>query len=131
MKPRMFILFNHSLTEAQRGDAEKSLGVSSFVEPPPELRAIWSQLPPDAPVLVPVLNPIFQWLEREAHRGDYLLVQGDFGATFLLVKKAFSLGLVPIYSTTRREATEEREDDEIHLSHHFRHVRFRRYEALS
>lgn len=130
MAPQMFILFNHSLTEAQRGDAEKNLGVTSFIVPPPELSDIWSQLPPDAPALTPVLAPFFRWLEREARAGDYLLVQGDFGATFLLAQKAFSLGLIPLYSTTRREAAEEHLGDEIHISHHFRHVRFRKYEVL-
>ena len=130
MDPRMFILFNHSLTEAQRDDAKKNLGVGSFVTPPPELSAAWSQLPPDAPSLALVLAPVFQWLEREAHAGDYLLVQGDFGATFLLAQKAFSLGLTPLYSTTRREATEEKDGDTVRIVHHFCHVRFRNYEVL-
>ena len=47
MNSRMFILFNHSLTEAQREDAEKKLGVTTFIVPPPELSAAWSQLPPE------------------------------------------------------------------------------------
>ncbi|MBR5704924.1 MAG: hypothetical protein IKX21_03015 [Deltaproteobacteria bacterium] len=130
MKPQMFILFNHSLTEAQRDDAKKNLGVAAFVSPPPELSAAWSQLPPEAPALAPTLAPIFQWLERETHAGDYLLVQGDFGATFLLAQKALSLGLVPLYATTRREAAEEKIGDTVRTVHHFCHVRFRNYEVL-
>ncbi len=129
-RPQMLILFNHSLTEAQRGDAEKTLSVSAFVEPPPELRAIWSQLPPDTPTLAPVLAPIFQWLEREARPGDYLLVQGDFGATFLMAQYALAHGIVPLYATTRREAREEKDGETVRTTHIFSHVRFRNYEVL-
>ena len=130
MSSKLLVLFNHSLTEAQRDDAAKSLGVCAFIEPPPELRAIWSGLPPEAESLLPTLAPVFAWLERNGRPGDHLLVQGDFGATFLLAQKARALGLIPIYSTTRREAEEERVGDAVRLSHRFRHVRFRRYEPL-
>ena len=131
MTPKFLVLFNHTLTDAQRDDAAKSLGVSAFIEPPPELRAIWSGLPPEAETLAPTLAPLFAWLEQNGRPGDHLLVQGDFGATFLLAQKALALGLVPLYSTTRREAEEERVGDAVRLSHRFRHVRFRRYEVLS
>ena len=45
-----------------------------------------------------------------------------------MVNFAFKIGLVPIYSTTRREAVEEHNDDEtVKLVHHFQHRIFRKY----
>lgn len=130
MNPQMLIIFNHSMTESQKTDARHSLGVTTFVAPPPELLALWSQLPPDAPSLIPVLLPVFQWLARTGRKGDFVLVQGDFGATFLVVQKALSLGLIPLYSTTCREAVEQVCGDKVQLTHQFRHVRFRQYETV-
>ena len=130
MNPQMLVIFNHSLTESQRTDARHSLGVATFVAPPPELLALWSQLPPDAPSLVPVLAPVFDWLAQTGRKGDFVLVQGEFGATFLVAQKAQALGLIPVYATTRREAVEQVCGDKVQLTHQFCHVRFRRYEIV-
>ena len=130
MNPQMLVIFNHSLTESQKTDARHSLGVATFVAPPPELLALWSQLPPDAPALMPVLTPFFHWLAQTGRKGDFVLVQGDFGATFLVAQKAQALGLTPLYSTTRREAVEQVCGDKVQLTHQFRHVRFRHYETV-
>ena len=63
-----------------------------------------------------------------AFADDYVLVQGDFGACCLMVDYARRLGLLPIYSTTRREVHEEcLKDGSIRLVRSFRHVRFREY----
>ena len=61
-------------------------------------------------------------------RGDYALIQGDFGACYIMVNFAFEQGLIPIYSTTVREAIEEPKDDgSVKLVHQFNHQIFRRY----
>ena len=61
-------------------------------------------------------------------KGDYILIQGDFGACFLMVQFAFEKGFIPIYSTTEREAVETHgEDGSVSLTHRFKHRIFRRY----
>ncbi|MBM9520565.1 hypothetical protein JWG39_12135 [Desulforhopalus vacuolatus] len=126
---RLFVIFNHTLTPAQREDARSSLGVEKILEPPMPLRDIWGNLSPDASSLKGQLVPITNWLGEKAEAGDYVLIQGDFGACFLLVQSAFRLGLHPVYSTTRRRAVETRVgENEIQLSHRFQHVLFRHYE---
>lgn len=126
---RLLVLFNHTLTPAQREDARSSLGVEKILQPPMPLRHLWGNLPPNASSLADQLVPIKNWLSEEAEAGDYVLIQGDFGACFLLVQSAFRLGLHPVYSTTQRRAVEERVgENEIQLSHRFQHVLFRHYE---
>jgi hypothetical protein len=124
----LFLLFNHALTPEQQTDARASLDVGEVVEPPEAISGLWSNLPPESERLFDVLGPVRQWLAENARPGDYVLIQGDFGACWLMVKYAREHGLCPVYSTSRREAREERlEDGSVRLVHHFRHVRFRVY----
>ena len=74
------------------------------------------------------LKPVREWLAEVAAMADFVLIQGDFGATCLMVAFANNLGLTPVYSTTYREATETHQSDgSVTLTHQFRHCRFRTY----
>jgi len=107
--------------------AEPGRGRGHYL-PPAEIRRLWAEIPPEADTLAGFLQPVLAWLASEARPGDYVLIQGEFGATWILVGEAFRHGCVPIYSTTRREATESHDADGwVELRHHFRHVRYRRY----
>jgi hypothetical protein len=128
MDRALIFLFNHQLTADQESDARENLGVSKVVEPPEALRELWGNVPPELAELTGYLEPVKQWLMVQASSGDYLLIQGDFGATYLMVNFALENGLIPIHSTTEREATEEvHPDGSVKLSHRFFHKRFRKY----
>jgi hypothetical protein len=124
----LFLLLNHPLTSDQEADARESLGVGGIVEPPDRVRDLWAKVPPEIPTLDEHLAPVRAWLREHARPGDPVLIQGDFGATWLMVRFALETGLVPVYSTTRRSAVQEPQPDgSVRLIHHFRHVRFRNY----
>jgi hypothetical protein len=126
--PRLFLLFNHRLGPQQAAQAREELGIAEIVSPPPELQVRWGQVPPELPGLQDYLAPLRDWLAQEALPGDYVLIQGDFGATCLMVRFAMERGLIPVYATTRREAQETvQPDGAVRLTHIFRHQRFRRY----
>jgi len=128
MDRALILLFNHQLTLDQERDARENLGVMRVVEPPKALRELWANVPPDLDELAAYLELIKQWLTTHSTPGDYVLVQGDFGATYLMVNHAFENGLIPVYSTTNREATEELQPDgSMKLTHRFSHKRFRQY----
>jgi len=96
---------------------------------PSDLKDLWRQIPSALPKISAYLNPVKDWLAGQSKKNDYVLIQGDFGACFIMVNFAFEISLIPIYSTTEREAVEEhKEDGTINLSHQFRHQIFRRYE---
>ena len=125
---RLFLLFSHKMTMAQIRDAEESLGVVSLVEMPDNLKEVWKQISPLPAGISDLLAPIRQWLENAARPSDFVLVQGDFGATWLMVDFAFKHGLVPVYATTRRKARETvQADGSVKTEHLFQHQRFRRY----
>ncbi|OQX24776.1 MAG: hypothetical protein BWK80_19005 [Desulfobacteraceae bacterium IS3] len=125
----LFLIFNHKLTPEQESDAKIFLGIKRMIEMPSHLKELWQQIPPDSAQLSNYLTPFKDWLHAESVENDYALIQGDFGACFLMVNFAFEIGLIPVYATTRREAVEERlTDGNIKLTHQFRHQRFRKYE---
>lgn len=125
---RLFLLFNHRFTPEQLGEAQEELGVTEVVPLPPELQDLWGQIPPDLSGLTDYLAPFRDWLAQAARPGDYILIQGDFGATYLMVCHALENGLIPVYATTRREARETvQPDGSVRLTHTFRHQQFRRY----
>ena len=130
MNPSLILLFNHRLTQAQEADARSSLGVGSIVAAPPEISTIWAGIPPAADAIAATLDPVVNWLATEGNPGDFVLIQGDFGATYLMVNAAIRLGLIPVYSTTQRQAVEEHKPDgSVHIGHIFSHVQFRRYQV--
>lgn len=128
MNRSLLLLFNHTLTKQQKEDAVRSLCVSRIEHPPDQLQRLWRAVPPELETIKEYLKPIAEWILNNAHTGDFILIQGDFGATWLMVKFSMEQGLIPIYSTTERDAVEEiREDGSIKLSHRFIHARFRKY----
>ncbi|MEW6673472.1 MAG: CRISPR-associated protein Csx20 [Thermodesulfobacteriota bacterium] len=130
MAGSLYLLFNHQLTDIQKADAHASLAVQCIIDLPLDLKQLWRQMPPDMPEIDAYLAPIKAWLSEQTSSGDYVLIQGDFGACYIMVNFAFELGLVPVYSTTRREALENHEPDgAVSLRHQFRHRIYRKYEA--
>ena len=126
--PRLFLFFNHEITPRQLARARLELGVAEVAQPPAELSRRWANVPPDEERLLPWMRPVFAWLAEQAAPGDFVLVQGEFGACYLLVRHALDRGLVPVYSTTERHAREQcLPDGRVQLEHTFDHVRFRRY----
>ena len=127
MSKSIFLLFSHKLTDSQIEEL-KSKSIASFVYLPGSLQALWSNVPPDLKGLREYLKPIIEWLKANARKGDWVLVQGDFGAVFTVVDFCFRNGLVPVYATTNRVAIEKFSGNGSLKLSHFEHVMFRRYE---
>ena len=129
MSHSLFLIFNHTFTDAQREDAKASLGIDRVIDMPDDHKAIWRSIPPELEKIYGYLEPVQSWLKQNAKPGDYALIQGDFGACHIMVHFAFNLDLIPVYSTTGREAMESiLKDGTVKITHHFRHIIFRRYE---
>ncbi len=128
MAKQLFLIFNHNFTIEQKSDAKKTLGVKNIIKMPSEAAKIWGNIPPDYPEIESFLTPVKNWLLKTARKNDFILIQGDFGACYILVKFSFKNKFIPIYSTTYREAVEQvQPDGTIKLTHRFRHKRFRFY----
>jgi hypothetical protein len=125
---KMFLVFNHMLTLEQETQAREVWGITHIFTLPPELKKIWEQIPADLDDISDIIFPVQQWLEKEADKNDVVLIQGDFGATWLLVDFALRAQLTPVYSVTQRDAREiTQPDGSIKNTHVFKHKMFRLY----
>jgi hypothetical protein len=128
MDRRLIIVMNHIITEKQNQDARICLGVKEFTMLPNDLKELWCNIPPDQAAIGPFINPVIDWICKNSRNRDFVLIQGDFGACYLAVRAAFEKGLIPVYSTTFRKASERpAEDGSICLTHCFSHRIFRQY----
>lgn len=121
---KLFTLLNHSLTQEQLEQIH-TLGITEIITLG---NNTWGHIPPDMEDISPLLQPYKQALQAQSSKGDYLLVQGDFGATYAMVEYAKSLGLIAIYATTLRESKEIlNRDGSITKQNVFKHCIFRKY----
>jgi phosphomannomutase len=126
---KMFLLFSHQLTDEQKKDAIENLKVTKFISLPEKLQKLWSNIPPEIDSLGEYLNDIKSFIRLNANKGDFILIQGDFGAVCEMVKFSKENNFVGIYATTKREVVEEKDGDKVVKKSIFKHIRFRRYYA--
>ena len=124
---KMFLLFSHTLTDAQKNDAIESFGIKEFVPLPKELQKLWSNIPPQLKKLNEYLKPLKEFLKQNAKDGDYVLIQGDFGGCYEMVNYAKSLGLKAVHATTTRNVQEKIVNGKVEKFSVFEHVMFREY----
>ncbi|MCM8901258.1 TIGR02221 family CRISPR-associated protein [Caldicoprobacter algeriensis] len=124
---QMLLVFSHDLTESQKLQAREKLGITQFIPLSPVLLEKWSNIPPDLDKLDDYLADILNWIDDNARGGDYVLVQGDYGATMMVVSHCIKRNLKPVYATTHRVVKEEKRGDKVVSQREFEHVDFREY----
>ena len=124
---KMYLLFSHKLTKEQELDAKNTLNIEEFVYLPDNLQKLWSNIPPDINDIDRFLNPIKDFLKQNINEKDFVLIQGDFGATCKMANFVKTLNATPIYATTIRDAKEELINGNIVKTSIFKHVKFRSF----
>lgn len=125
---KLFLLFSHKLTSAQSQSAQATYGVEDFIYMSAELQSLWSKIPPDIEKIADYLAPLKNYLQNNAKKGDIVLIQGDFGASYHMARFSKELGLTPVYATTKRRVKEYMQDELLVKESVFEFVRFREYE---
>ncbi len=126
---KLIPIFSHQLTARQKTEIRDSLAAQVFPFPR-NLRQVWANVPAQAEQIGSLVAPIIDWLEQNTVPGDFVLIQGDFGMTFVLVDFCFKNNRIPIYATSERIHREIHEEDGgVTIEKSFRHARFRRYET--
>mgnify|MGYP000898645575 FL=1 len=123
----LFMLMNHALTREQEEDARKNLNVDKFIN---IADARWSDIDPSEKSVIEFVEAYKDKLKKQAKSGDVLLVQGDFGATYNMIRFARNMGLLAVYATTNRIVSEQLENGKVVIKREFKHARFREYEEL-
>jgi len=123
---KLYLLFSHTLTEEQVTDAQERFGIDEIVPLPKALLELWAHVPAESEKVKPYLKEIFNYLDHVTE-DDYVLVQGDFGATYLAVNYVKGKGATPIYATTQRNVVEKQEGNKSIKTSIFKHIRYRVY----
>lgn len=124
----MFLVFSHKLSEEQKKEGSGTFNVKNYISLPEELQDLWSNIPPKADIQDDYFTPIFDYISKNGKENDIVLVQGDFGATYIMVNWCFDKGFVPVYATTERIYSSEEDSEGTTINHHvFKHIKFRRY----
>lgn len=123
---KAFCLLNHELTQNQILELKGNFGAEKIEYPPESLSKMWSQIPAVEEIDMNVINAVVNWLSS-ANQNDVLIVQGEFGSTFMIVDYALKRNLIPVHAVTRRVAQESREGEIVKRQYVFEHVCFRKY----
>ena len=117
------LLFSHILTDPQEKELKERYRCENIIYMPEELKKIWMNVDDTTSA-----EPFKNFLLKNLNKGDYVLIQGEWGLTFQLVNFALDNGFVPLFSRTTRDVKEEKKGDEVVRISVFRHLGFRKYE---
>lgn len=125
---KIILMINHPLQDTQVEELETKFNVDQFIRLSEDLKETWQQIPPGTDLPTKKLNEITRWILSQTAPKDYLLIQGEFGATFYLATFALKNNLIPLYATTDRVYQEViKEDGTVERKHIFKHIAFRQY----
>lgn len=119
---KLVLLFSHQLTEKQMIDAKENLECDEILYMPKELKDKWQNLGIEKD-----LEIFKNFLRKEAKAEDYILIQGEWGATYEMVNFCKNNNLIPVYSSTKREVIEKKDGEVVLKLSKFIHRAFIRY----
>ena len=124
---KALLVFSHQLTENQKKELTEEYSVKKIEKQPADLQNLWSN------VIIGEsykenLEKIKEYISKNFHIGDILVIQGNWGYTYNLVKWAIENEYLPVYSYTERNVEEIKDGEDVKKISYFRHVKFLKYE---
>ena len=127
LKRKALLVFSHQLTENQEKELIEEYSVKKIEKLPDDLQNLWSNVTIDKGYKEN-LEKIKNYIIENFHKEDVLVIQGNWGYTYNLVKWAIKNEYLPLYSYTERNVEEIKDGEDIKKISYFRHVKFLKYE---
>ena len=127
MERKVLLLFSHQLTENQEKELVENFKVKKIVSLSSELQEMWSNVSIKENYKEN-LEKIKKYIEENFNENDVMLVQGNWGYTYNIVKWSIEKKLVPVYSYTERNVEEIKDGENVKKISYFKHVKFIKYE---
>ena len=127
MERKALLLFSHQLTENQEKELVENFKVKKIVSLSSELQEMWSNVSIKENYKEN-LEKIKKYIEENFNENDVMLVQGNWGYTYNIVKWSIEKRLVPVYSYTERNVEEIKDGETVKKISYFKHVKFIEYE---
>ncbi len=126
MERKALLLFSHQLTENQEKELVENFKVKKIVSLSSELQEMWSNVSIKENYKEN-LEKIKKYIEENFNENDVMLVQGNWGYTYNIVKWSIEKKLVPVYSYTERNVEEIKDGENVKKISYFKHVKFIEY----
>ncbi len=127
MERKVLLLFSHQLTGNQEKELVENFKVKKIVSLSSELQEMWSNVSIKENYKEN-LEKIKKYIEENFNENDVMLVQGNWGYTYNIVKWSIEKKLVPVYSYTERNVEEIKDGENVKKISYFKHVKFIEYE---
>jgi len=127
MERKALLLFSHQLTENQEKELVENFKIKKIVSLSSELQEMWSNVSIKENYKEN-LEKIKKYIEENFNENDVMLVQGNWGYTYNIVKWSIEKKLVPVYSYTERNVEEIKDGENVKKISYFKHVKFIEYE---
>ena len=127
MERKALLLFSHQLTENQEKELLENFKVKKIVSLSSELQEMWSNVSIKENYKEN-LEKIKKYIEENFNENDVMLVQGNWGYTYNIVKWSIEKKLVPVYSYTERNVEEIKDGENVKKISYFKHVKFIKYD---
>ena len=127
MERKALLLFSHQLTENQEKELIENFKVKKIISLSSELQKMWSNVSIKENYKEN-LEKIKKYIEENFNENDVMLVQGNWGYTYNIVKWSIEKRLVPVYSYTERNVEEIKDGENVKKISYFKHVKFIEYE---
>lgn len=126
MERKVLLLFSHQLTENQEKELVENFKIKKIVSLSSELQEMWSNVSIKKNYKEN-LEKIKKYIEENFNENDVMLVQGNWGYTYNIVKWSIEKKLVPVYSYTERNVEEIKDGENVKKISYFKHVKFIEY----
>ena len=127
MERKALLLFSHQLTENQEKELVENFKVKKIISLSSELQKMWSNVSIKEKYKEN-LEKIKKYIEENFNENDVMLVQGNWGYTYNIVKWSIEKKLIPVYSYTERNVEEIKDGENVKKISYFKHVKFIEYE---
>lgn len=123
---QVFVLISHQLLPEQKQELYDRFGIIELRCLPENLQQIWSNVLYDDKYYTN-LNEIIDYVFSILNKGDYIIVQGNWGYTYKLIEEAKKHNIIPLYAFSVRDSSEEIINGEVVKTTKFRHQCFVEY----
>ena len=127
MEKRALLLFSHQLTDNQEKELIKDFEVKKIVSLTSEIQEMWSNVSIKKNYMEN-LKKIKEYIKNNFNKNDVMLIQGNWGYTYNLVKWSIDNELIPVYSYTERNVEEIKDGENVKKISYFKHIKFIEYE---
>lgn len=121
---KVFALFSHTVLEDQKKELKERYSCEEVVYLPKELQVLWSNVEVDSNHS----EKFSKFLEENSTKEDLVIIQGEWGLVYKMINFAKKIGLIPIYSFSRRVSTEKVENGTVVKTSCFKHIEYKEYE---